>query len=83
MTIRIHGDNIIECERTLLLLAKAFDVQPKCVSDCLYFPVYTLDAGKTDIRAELFAGHDRWGININKELAKHGAPLRCTSQDKI
>ena len=76
MTLRIHGDNIIECERTLLLLAKAFDVQPKCVSDCLYFPVYTLDTGKIDIRAELFAGDDRWGININKELARHGAPLR-------
>ena len=76
LTIRIHGDNIIECERTLALFAKAYDTQPESVSDCVYFPAYTINTSKQKIKIELFAGHDRWGININKEFAKHGAPLR-------
>jgi len=76
MILRIHGDNIIECERTLLLLANAFDAQPENFSNCLYFPSYNLNVSKKIIKVELFAGHDRWGININKEFAKHGAPLR-------
>jgi hypothetical protein len=29
-----------------------------------------------EITVELFSGHDRWGIAINNELSKYGAPLR-------
>ena len=83
MTLRIHGDNIIECERTLLLIAKAFEVQAKSNSNCLYLPSYLLKTPKETIKIELFAGHERWGININKELSKYGAPLREAADSYI
>jgi hypothetical protein len=31
---------------------------------------------RESIEIELFAGHDRWGININQELSNYGSPLR-------
>jgi hypothetical protein len=76
MVLRIHGDNIIECERSLLLISKGFDTQPVHISDCIYFPRYVLKTAKESIEIELFAGHDRWGINISQELSNYGSPLR-------
>ena len=41
--LRIHGDNIVECERTLLLLSQAFNKAVRLVPDSsLYMPVYEL-----------------------------------------
>jgi hypothetical protein len=76
MIIRIHGDNIIECERSLLLVSRAFGVQPVHISDRIHFPRYILNISKEPIEIELFAGHDRWGININQELSIYGSSLR-------
>lgn len=76
MTLRIHGDNIIECERTLLLIAKAYQVKALHCSEFLFYPKYILDTINGKIEIELLAGHERWGISINKELEKYGAPLR-------
>jgi hypothetical protein len=76
MVLRIHGDNIIECERSLLLISKAFDTQSVHISDSIYFPRYMLKTTKESIEIELFAGHERWGININQELSNYGSPLR-------
>jgi hypothetical protein len=77
MNLRIHGDNIVECERTLHLIQHAYKADSQPTSECVYFPAFSLTpAGKQPIHVELFAGHDRWGITINDELAKQGAPLR-------
>lgn len=77
MRLRIHGDNIIECERTLHLLSQAYKTEIVRCSNILYFPSFKLINQNAIIaEIELFAGHDRWNLNINNELAKHGATLR-------
>lgn len=77
MRLRIHGDNIIECERALHLISQAYKTEIVRSSYTLYFPSFKLINQNAIIaEIELFAGHDRWNLNINNELAKHGAPLR-------
>jgi hypothetical protein len=76
MILRIHGDNIIECERTLLLIAGAFHAQAENCSDYIYYPKYRIETSWGNIEIELLAGHDRWGVSISKELTAYGAPLR-------
>lgn len=76
--LRIHGDNILECENTLKLLVSSLR------GDCLklksspaYVPVYTLksDNGETfDI--QLFAGYGRWKFPLTNHIASLGGMLR-------
>ena len=42
MKLRIHGDNIIECERTLHLIATAYQTEIKRKSQCLYLLEFEL-----------------------------------------
>lgn len=71
--IRIHGDNIIECERSLSLLSKALDVTPCYIDDSsIFLPKYMLG----EMQVDLLSGHGRWGIDIADILAKHGGVLR-------
>ncbi len=77
MTLRIHGDNIIECERALKLIELAYDAVTERVTYNIYLPSFKIiKNGKQLFTVELLAGHDRWKANIKEELAKHGAPLR-------
>jgi hypothetical protein len=76
MILRIHGDNIVECERSLLLISRAFGTQALHISDSIYFPRYSIEFPREPIEVEIFAGHDRWGVNINQVLSKYGSPLR-------
>ena len=71
--LRIHGDNIIECERSLSLLSKALNVHPEYVATsptCM--PMYMLGT----IQVDLLSGHGRWGVDIATALSKHGGILR-------
>lgn len=71
--IRIHGDNIIECERSLSMLSEALKISPRYMDDSSTFlPKYMLG----EIQVDLLAGHGRWGIDITDVLAKHGGILR-------
>lgn len=71
--IRIHGDNIIECERSLSLLSEALKMDPRYLDDsCTFMPKYMLG----DIQVDLLSGHGRWGVDIADVLAKHGGVLR-------
>ncbi len=76
MKLRIHGDNIIECERALELINAAYEGELKRVDNCLYLPKFELINKKVITQIELFAGHDRWNISIAKVLSEYGAPLR-------
>ncbi|MDR1232002.1 MAG: hypothetical protein LBK61_11465 [Spirochaetaceae bacterium] len=76
MNLRIHGDNIIECERTLYLLRQAYKAESQSLAECVYFPSFLLIADDARITVELFAGHNRWGVNIADALASQGAELR-------
>lgn len=77
MKLRIHGDNIIECERALKLVTLAYGTTPTDKTKNIFMPLYSLQKdGKEIFEIELLGGHDRWNVNFNTELSKYGAPLR-------
>ena len=72
--LRIHGDNIVECERALSLLSQALKISPTFDPQSpLYLPNYKFDA---KYQVELLPGYKRWGIDIATELIKNGGVLR-------
>ena len=77
MKLRIHGDNIIECERALSLIALAYKGTVVAKSKNVFMPSYNVQTKDKEIfEVELLGGHDRWNVNFNTELTKYGAPLR-------
>lgn len=77
--LRIHGDNILECERALMLLIRALEAQEKDViflGETAYAPVYKVTKEMQIFEIKLFPGYDRWGINLKQYLADNGAILR-------
>lgn len=77
MKLRVHGDNIIECERTLSLIALAYSGKVVAKTKNIIVPTYSIQTIEKEIfEVELLGGHDRWNVNFNTELTKYGAPLR-------
>lgn len=74
--LRIHGDNIVECERTLSMICDAFQQKAALCESPIYRPLYTFDFKGNHYRIELLSGHGRWGVDINEELLKNGGILR-------
>lgn len=76
--LRIHGDNILECENALKLLASSLnggDFELK--SGPAYAPVYTLVSDSGEIfDIQLFAGYGRWGFPLAEHVASLGGMLR-------
>lgn len=73
INIAFHGDNIIECERSLSLITQALGITPQYIansSTCM--PMYVLGS----IQIDLLSGHGRWGMDIAEILAKKGGVLR-------
>lgn len=73
---RIHGDNIVECERTLSILSDALSCKFSLVDSPLHKPVYSSIIGSSIFTIELLSGHDRWGISIGDIIIKNGGNLR-------
>lgn len=77
MKLRIHGDNIIECERALNLVAITYNGIVVRKNKSIFIPSYSIQKGGKEVfEVELLGGHDRWNVNFNTELTKYGAPLR-------
>lgn len=75
--LRIHGDNIIECERGLYLVANSFSANVRQLVSSPYMPQYEiLDNEKVLFRVDLLPGYGRWGINVQDIFQSRGAPLR-------
>ena len=74
--IRIHGDNIVECERTLSMICDAFKQEAILYESPIYRPVYTINYNGNKYVIELLSGHSRWGIDIKEEMLKNGGILR-------
>lgn len=74
--LRIHGDNIVECDRTLQMLSDAFGVKPKILVSPINMPIYELSNNFDRFEVTLLSGHDRCGIDINDELIQKGGLLR-------
>ena len=79
-SIRIHGDNILECENALKLIAEAISPgnhHVDLIGGTPYSPIYRAisDSGRT-FEAQLFPGYGRWGFDFINYLIARGAPLR-------
>ena len=74
--IRIHGDNIVECERSLFMISDALGGSPTLVDSPIFMPIYEIEVPGWLFRIELLSGHGRWGVNIGNHLMENGGILR-------
>ncbi|MDE6452767.1 MAG: hypothetical protein K2L27_01030 [Muribaculaceae bacterium] len=74
--IRIHGDNIVECERTLNMIYDALGGTIRLIECPVYMPVYEIITESTTYKIELLSGHGRWGVSIGNYLMANGGILR-------
>ena len=76
-TLRIHGDNIVECERTLKMIAEAYGSTYKLLDSPIYFPKYSITTPSCTFVIELLSGHGRWsGLDVGDIIHKSGGKLR-------
>lgn len=75
--LRIHGDNIVECERALELLSLSFNAKTMPLDESvLYKPVYKVETPEISFVIELLSGHNRWGIDVPDMVLRNGGMLR-------
>ncbi len=75
--LRIHGDNIIECERALFLIADSFTAQVHPITSAPYMPRYEIRCNNELLfTVELLPGHGRWNVDLQQVLRSYDAPLR-------
>lgn len=75
--LRIHGDNIVECERTLKLIAEAYNSKYELLDSPVYFPKYSIQTPNCLFVIELLSGHGRWSnIDLGDIIYKSGGKLR-------
>lgn len=74
--IRIHGDNIVECERSLNMIYEAIGGIMTLLESPIFHPIYLIETDDYRFRIELLSGHSRWGINIGSYLIENGGVLR-------
>ncbi|WWU64762.1 hypothetical protein QJR26_17445 [Clostridium baratii] len=82
--IRIYGDNILECEKTLNLIYKSIKINSDSKKANLSFndrsnlfcPSYTITTNSKKLyKIQLFPGYNRWSSNILDKLTLLGASL--------
>lgn len=77
LDLRIHGDNILECESALLLLTHSLRGTVHLVPSMPFLPWYEIRCeGRLLCRISLFPGYGRWDVNLQDVLQSHGVPLR-------
>jgi len=75
--LRIHGDNIVECERTLKMIAEAYNSTYELQKCPVYFPKYSIRTKECIFLIELLSGHGRWSdIDLGSIIYKAGGRLR-------
>jgi hypothetical protein len=76
--IRIHGDNILECESALKLLATSLNGGTfRLKSGPAYAPIYKLESDKKEyFEVQLFPGYGRWRFPLAEYIASLGGTLR-------
>jgi rRNA maturation endonuclease Nob1 len=74
----IYGDNIVECERMLSLVKKAFSVKSCSVSGSPTAPIFELTTPKGIFQFNCFPGFCRWEHDIVSVLQNAGGVLRET-----
>ena len=74
--LRIHGDNIVECERALSFIFAAIGGRIELLDSHLFKPIYLIHTIWLELTIELLPGHGRWGIDIECEIKNRGGILR-------
>lgn len=75
--LRIHGDNIVECERTLKMLAEAYNSIYELENSPIYLPKYSIKTNDCTFVIEMLSGHGRWSdIDLGDIIYKAGGKLR-------
>ncbi|WP_024621588.1 hypothetical protein [Metaclostridioides mangenotii] len=84
--LRIYGDNILECEKTLDLIYKSIKINTVNSTIILKFdfksnifcPLYIIQSSNDNkglFEIQLFAGYNRWTSNILDKLTSLGSSL--------
>lgn len=75
--LRIHGDNIVECERSLRVLSDALCASVSAnIGAPIYMPCYQLVTDSFTYNVDLLSGHGRWNVDLGEELSKHFGILK-------
>ena len=76
--LRIHGDNILECESALKLVSSSLNASAfRLKSGPAYAPIYEFESDhKEHFDVQLFAGYGRWGFPLVEYIASLGGTLR-------
>ena len=81
---RIHGDNIIECEKTFTLILQSLNVKATLSdSATMYLPIFNICENGYYIDIELLSGHGRWGMDIADVIIQNGGELRESADSYI
>ena len=82
--LRIHGDNIVECERTLNMIVEAFNASCVLQNSPVYFPKYQVETDCCVFEIELLSGHGRWScIDLGDIVHLAGGRLRESADSYI
>lgn len=73
---RIHGDNIVECERTLQIVSDALACSFTATDAPIHKPIFKATLRQSTLYVELLPGHNRWGVNMSEIISTHGGALR-------
>lgn len=75
--INIYGDNILECEEAMIMIAQSFNADIERQNSALYVPSYTLsNNGVLLFNCRLFVSYERWDYNVKLAMKFKGARLR-------
>lgn len=76
--LRIHGDNILECESALKLITSSLKGKiSKTIEGTAYCPIYSFTTDTDEkFTIQLFAGYGRWNFPLADHIASMGGSLR-------
>ncbi len=76
--LRIHGDNILECESALKLIASSLNGGTfKLAGGSAYSPIYHFQSDTDEeFAVQLFPGYGRWNFPLAEYIASLGGALR-------
>jgi hypothetical protein len=75
LELRIHGDNVVECERALTLVSKALGIEVEIQFESVpHAPKFS--SVDQSIVVQLLPGHSRWGLDVAGVLRSRGSTLR-------
>lgn len=75
-SINIYGDNILECEEAMSVIAHALGAEVERTAGSLYAPMYSLTNHNTHLGCRLFPAYDRWDYDVKLAMKSKGARLR-------